>query len=285
MAAGFPSHLAGVDHPAVAEYLDERDLNIYTDGSSLPRPRRGGIGIRYVFVDATGHEQIDDIEAPGFDGATNNQMELQACIEALKPLATRRGPISATAWRRIVLWTDSRYVVENLAHARYDWPGQNWLTATGNPVANAEQWRELTRLMHRLKTPVEVRWVKGHKHSRHNKAADKLAKRSAKHRTSRRISDVDVRRKRSREVVELGSVPIRGQLISIRVITREYQRLAGMYKLKYEVVARSNPAFGRVDVIYAGSDLELRAGHSYMVRVNDKPAAPRVVKVTRELLR
>ncbi len=39
--------------------LDERAVNVFTDGSSLPSPRRGGIGIGIFTVDDAGHEVID----------------------------------------------------------------------------------------------------------------------------------------------------------------------------------------------------------------------------------
>ena len=35
-------------------------IYIYTDGSSLPRPRRGGVGIRYVYLD----EKEEELSRP-----------------------------------------------------------------------------------------------------------------------------------------------------------------------------------------------------------------------------
>ena len=56
-------------------------LYIYTDGSSLPKPRRGGIGIRYIYVDDTEEDVFIDQVLEGHEGASNNQMELLAVIE------------------------------------------------------------------------------------------------------------------------------------------------------------------------------------------------------------
>jgi ribonuclease HI len=56
-----------------------------------------------------------------------------------------------------------------------------------------------------------MKWVKGHRNSQHNKAVDKLAKRSAQQRTGRRLSIVKVRRKVSEQAVERGSVQMLGQ--------------------------------------------------------------------------
>jgi ribonuclease HI len=91
-------------------------LNIYTDGSSLPHPRSGGIGIRFVTYDARGEEVTDDIEVPGYKNATNNQMELYACVAALKEALRYR---DLTPFDSIAIYTDSRYVVDNYRKAMF----------------------------------------------------------------------------------------------------------------------------------------------------------------------
>jgi len=68
--------------------IDEDALNIYTDGSSLPNPRRGGIGVRFVYVNSNGDEEIDDFEYSGYKGGTNNEMELLAVITGLNEAPT-----------------------------------------------------------------------------------------------------------------------------------------------------------------------------------------------------
>jgi hypothetical protein len=55
------------------EQLDERNLNIYTDGSSFQGPRRGVVGIRFVTVNENGDEQIEDYSLPGFAGASTSR--------------------------------------------------------------------------------------------------------------------------------------------------------------------------------------------------------------------
>jgi co-chaperonin GroES (HSP10) len=40
----------------------EEALNIYTDGSSFQRPRRGGVGIRYIIINYAGDEVAIDGE-------------------------------------------------------------------------------------------------------------------------------------------------------------------------------------------------------------------------------
>ena len=125
---------------------DDEALTIYTDGSSYQGPRRGGVGILFVTVDVQGHERVDQYPLPGYAGATNNQMELQACIEALRALVTRRVPLDAADYKKIVVRTDSMYVTDNIYFARFVWPSNRWRTRDGNPVLNAPLWRDLVRL-------------------------------------------------------------------------------------------------------------------------------------------
>jgi ribonuclease HI len=266
------------------EYLDDNDLNIYTDGSSYSGPRRGGIGILFVTVDDEGNEQTDEYPLPGYDGATNNQAELEACIQALRAVTKRRPFINPAPFRRIVIRTDSKYVVENYNRALYEWQSNRWLTRDGNPVANASQWEELIKLIFRAGKRVEIRWVKGHRKSAHNKRADKLAKASANERGGRRLSVVKVRRKKTDRSVEPGSVGMHGQRMTIRIITDEFLRTQRINKYKYEVMSARSEFRGCVDLIYSEPGIQLSAGHTYYVQVNAEPQRPRIVKMFREIV-
>jgi len=90
------------------EQLDENAINIYTDGSSYSSPRAGGLGYLFVTVDRDGNPVIYEECPPGWKAATNNQMELQACIEALQLVLSRRSPVDASAYDHIVIRTDSQ---------------------------------------------------------------------------------------------------------------------------------------------------------------------------------
>jgi hypothetical protein len=94
---------------------------------------------------------------------------------------------------------------------------------------------------------------------------------------------VKVRRKKSEKSVELGSVQMQGQRLTIRVITDEYLRVQGLNKYKYEVMSKASKFYGNVDVIYSQKDLVLSGGHTYFVRVNTDQRAPRIEKVYREI--
>jgi ribonuclease HI len=265
------------------EYRDERDLHIYTDGSSYSGPRRGGVGILFVSVDDAGEERVDAYPESGYLGATNQQMELRAAIDALAALVRGSAPVSASPFRQIVIWTDSMYLVDGYNSARFSWLQTGWTNRDGNPVANAPMWKELLKIAGRTGKRVEIKWVKGHKKSAHNKAADKLAKESAKTQLGRRASIVKVRRKQTSKSVQVGSVRMRGQRVTIRIITDEYLPVQRLNKYKYEVVSKASEFHGNVDLIYSSAAIHLSAGHTYYVRFNDDSDAPRVVKTFREV--
>lgn len=70
---------------------EEDALNICTDGSMLPGPRRGGTGVIFILINGHGEKEEDAPYLLGYTGATNNQMEIRALLEALK-LALGRHP-------------------------------------------------------------------------------------------------------------------------------------------------------------------------------------------------
>jgi len=262
--------------------LDETVLNIFTDGSSYSNPRKGGVGARFVTVDEDGNEKIHDYAPAGYKGATNNQMELQAMIDALSLLLGRYPPVEPSGYPKIVIHTDSMYVSDNIQNAIYTWSKNGWTNKNGGPILNAELWKELVRLMVKIKIRVEIKWVKAHKISVHNKGVDKLAKTSAKTNSTRRISVVDVRRKKSTKASEIGSVKPTGQLLIIRIVQDELMKLHKIYRYRYEVMSKASPYYQNVD--FVTSDISMAAGHTYAVRLNDDPKNPQVVKVFREIL-
>jgi ribonuclease HI len=259
----------------------ENALNIFADGSSYSHPRRGGIGIRYVTIDDAGHEVVRDEEVLGHEGATNNEMELLACIKALEGASEHA---SFDTVDRIYVFSDSMYVTNNLNRAKFEWPKLKWHNRNGRPVENAELWKRLIRLLHNIPKRIDFEWVKGHAKDTHNKAVDKLAKQSAKGVLNHPLKVTAVRRKKSSLIVERGSVPMRGQTLSIGVITDTYMRVQRLYKYKYEVLS-DGADNGKVDFIFHDSEECLRAGHHYEVRVNDDTKNPRIIEVLRELER
>jgi ribonuclease HI len=243
---------------------------------------KGGIGIRYVTIDGAGNEVVQNEETLGYEGATNNEMELLACINALEGASAHP---SFGAVDRIYVFTDSMYITNNLNRAKFEWSKLKWHNRNGRPVENAELWKRLNRVLRNIRKRVVFEWVKGHAKDTHNKAVDKLAKQSAKGVLNRPLKVTSVRRKKSALTVERGSVPMRGQTLSIRVITDTYMRVQKLNKYKYEVLPDNGTLSGKLDFIFHDSKECLRAGHHYEVRVNSDAKNPRIVEVLREIER
>lgn len=267
------------------EYPDEDALNIYTDGSMLPGPRRGGLAGLFLLINEDGEEEEYPLEPVGYSAATNNQMELEACVRALRLATSQHPPFDRSRYRKIVIRTDAEYVAANYETALFTWSGNGWLKRSGGPVGNAPQWKELTQLIKRSARqgkPVTIKWVPGKKSPR-TRTVDKAAKKAAKTAPPRQLVPSEVRRKRSDRPIEIGSVRMEGQLMTINVFKTEYQRLHRLVKCWYTVESRKSPYHGCADVIYADSSLPLRRGHSFRVRVNEDAGNPRILKVFTQL--
>lgn len=134
-------------------------VEIYTDGSCSPNPGPGGWGV--VIIPGKGKKRELSGKA---SGTTNNRMELQAALEALKSLP---GPCA------VELYTDSRYVQNGITSWIDKWRRRNWLTSQKKDVKNRDLWESLDKEMKQHQ--VRWFWVKGHADNRHNERADELA--------------------------------------------------------------------------------------------------------------
>ena len=144
------------------------DVEIYTDGACSGNPGAGGWGaiLRYGTVE----KELSGGESE----TTNNRMELTAVIEALKAL---KKPCN------IVLYTDSRYVMDGVNEWMPNWKVNGWRTSNKKtPVKNIDLWQSLESLLeiHKIKWV----WVKGHNGHTENERVDKLAREQAKSRIS-----------------------------------------------------------------------------------------------------
>lgn len=259
----------------------EGALTVFTDGSSLPKPRRGGIGIWFVYTDRSGNEDAWESIQLGVAGATNNQMELLAVVTAMKEIQDRRfRPGVLEQVRKIDIYTDSQYVVKNIYNAASTWPHNGWMTRNGPPVENVELWKDMIREYKKLKRirPTEIKWGKGHSaNNPHNKKVDKLAKESAKRPARPPLVPPNVRRKKSPKPLEIGSVEMLGQRLCIRIFKADYLKTQKVQKYWYEVVSPGSRFFGYSDIAYSNEVL-MRSGHTYQVTMNRNQQYPMIVK-------
>ena len=127
---------------------------IYTDGScNNVTTKIGGYGA--VIETDKGIKELN-----GHATATTSQrMELQAAISALESL---------TACHRVILYSDSTYVVKGMTWWLKQWKKKNY-----QGVKNPDLWQQLDILNQRHE--ILWQWVKGHSGIEGNERADKLA--------------------------------------------------------------------------------------------------------------
>ncbi len=133
-------------------------VTIYTDGACRGNPGPGGWGAR---LEAGSH--VKEIYGGELD-TTNNRMELCAAIEALNLL---NRPC------KILLVTDSKYVMQGVTEWMDNWKRRGWQTAAKKPVKNQDLWQRLDQAL--TGHDVHWRWVKGHAGNEGNERADALA--------------------------------------------------------------------------------------------------------------
>ncbi|NBX74882.1 MAG: ribonuclease HI [Alphaproteobacteria bacterium] len=134
-------------------------VEIFTDGACSGNPGRGGWGalLRYGGQE----KELSGAE----DDTTNNRMELRAAIEALKALKKTS---------KIVLITDSEYVMKGITEWVPGWVKKGWKTSSNQPVKNRDLWEELYALS--KQHSIAWQWVRGHNGHPENERVDALAR-------------------------------------------------------------------------------------------------------------
>jgi ribonuclease HI len=138
-------------------------IKIYTDGSCLKNPGKGGwaaiINNEGNILKISGNEKE----------TTNNKMELIAPIKALQKIKKNE---------LIEIYTDSKYVKSGITEWVHKWIKNNWKTSKKEDVKNKELWLELYELSKLFK--IKWIWVKAHAGNPINEEVDLLAKKAAK---------------------------------------------------------------------------------------------------------
>ena len=137
-----------------------KDVEIFTDGACRGNPGPGGWGALLRF------RGVEKELFGGEPDTTNNRMELQAAIQALKAL---KEPC------RVILTTDSVYVKNGITTWLEGWKARGWKTSSKKPVKNVDLWQALDEQNQRHQ--VDWHWIKGHSGHRENEIADQLANR------------------------------------------------------------------------------------------------------------
>ena len=137
-------------------------IKIYTDGSCLGNPGKGGWAA-IIFIDGK------KIKIKGSKkNTTNNQMELLAPIQALKKIPTSK---------IIEIYTDSKYLKMGITEWISSWKKNSWKTSSKKKVKNIELWKELDNLVKNHK--IKWFWIKAHAGNLINEEVDLLARKAA----------------------------------------------------------------------------------------------------------
>ncbi len=139
---------------------------IFTDGACSGNPGPGG----WAAILLTPDYQVVELGGKA-NRVTNNQMELNAIIEALQFLKNSKALIA------IHILTDSTYVIRGITEWVPKWKKNNWTTASGNEVANLDHWKDLAALVSERPFAGNLLWhhVRGHAGIPGNERADEIA--------------------------------------------------------------------------------------------------------------
>ena len=135
----------------------------FSDGSALGNPGPGGYGVILKYGEAS--KEL----SRGYRYTTNNRMELLGAIIALETLKRRC---------RVILTTDSRYVVDGISEGWAEkWRANGWRRGKRGKALNPDLW---TRLLDAASYhDVKFQWVRGHAGQPDNERCDQLANEAA----------------------------------------------------------------------------------------------------------
>ena len=133
----------------------------YTDGGCRGNP--GGIGAwAFVLINPVTGNCLE--RCGGVGDTTNNRMEMQAAVEALKALAK---PGTSVEIR-----SDSQYLIKCCSEWMPGWKKKGW-KKQGGELKNVDLLKELDELL--AKHTVTWKWVPGHAGEKGNERVDELA--------------------------------------------------------------------------------------------------------------
>lgn len=139
-------------------------IKIYTDGSCLGNPGKGG----YAAV-LKHNDKVKEISA-GYRLTTNNRMEFLAAIEALKSLKKHN--------LKIELYTDSNLLTQTIEKGWLkSWKAKGWRKSDKKAPENLDLMKQLDEVIQGL--DLKIIWIKAHNGHLENERCDELAKEAA----------------------------------------------------------------------------------------------------------
>jgi ribonuclease HI len=143
---------------------NKNEIHIFTDGSSLGNPGPGGFGAVVLFGG-----MVHELGA-GEKMTTNNRMELSGAIAGLRFVNETQ--------KKIILYTDSSYVINGITKWVYGWKRNNWKNSEKEEVKNRDLWEDLIMVSNGKN--IEWKYVAGHVGIVGNERVDEIATSFAK---------------------------------------------------------------------------------------------------------
>ncbi|MBC7742645.1 MAG: ribonuclease HI [Bdellovibrionaceae bacterium] len=152
---------------------------IYCDGACSGNPGPGGWASSVIFANRNHVQEIAGSAA----ATTNNRMEITGSLAALTLCANSK---DLATTKKIIILTDSVYVIRGITQWIFGWKKRGWKTAANEPVSNQDLWEQLEVVVKKIKainTKVELQWsfVKGHAGIAGNERCDQIAVAFTKH--------------------------------------------------------------------------------------------------------
>ncbi|EJD46370.1 ribonuclease H-like protein [Auricularia subglabra TFB-10046 SS5] len=163
--------------PRLFHRQDDHTILAYTDGACLDQDggasgrRRGGCA--FVYCDSQPGVKLPLEGTVGGPEQTSNRAELRAVLLFLQMRLWEAGGAD-----RIVVATDSEYVVEGACTRLDGWVRRDWRTASGTPVKNKDLWEALLHEM-QMADRAELKILFWRIPRAWNQRADGLAKEAA----------------------------------------------------------------------------------------------------------
>lgn len=143
----------------------EYNYYAFSDGACRGNPGPGAWGSLVQDSEGLVVYEASSVEM----NTTNNRMELQGAIEALRFIRNELGTEGPVA-----LVSDSKYVVEGLKSWMAGWKKRGWKKADKKTPENVELWQEIDQVVSGF-SMIHYFWVKGHSGHPQNEKCDQLA--------------------------------------------------------------------------------------------------------------
>lgn len=153
--------------------MNNENVIFYTDGacsqnSKLSEKKNPGA---FGVIAYNGSNQIISY-SEFYESTTSNRMELLGVLWVIKNCN----------FNKLIIYSDSQYVVNGFNIWRHNWIKKNWRTANNQEVLNLDIWLDLNK--YSVNKNIQLEWIKGHNNNYYNDLVDTLARKTILSKTS-----------------------------------------------------------------------------------------------------